>query len=118
MSRMTTIFAGLVTLALAGAARADAPTPPFTITTVDEFERLDDTTFSLTGLVSGETTPRVMQLHAGYVPYEGAPLTKSADACERGALMMSTHPGRFTLRVARNDNVGGGAVSCRLIRQQ
>ena len=77
MSRMTLIFAGLVTLAFAGVARADAPTPPFTITTVDEFERLDDTTFSLTGLVSGETTPRVMELHAGYVPYEGDPPSPS-----------------------------------------
>jgi hypothetical protein len=118
MSRMTAIFAGLVALALAGAARADVPALPFTLTTVDEFERIDDTTFSLTGLVSGETTPREMQLQSGYLSSSEGALVKSADACERAALMMTTHPGRFTLRVARNVSIGGGTVSCRLIRQQ
>ena len=121
MSRMTFVFAGLVTLALSGVARADAPAPPFTLTTVDEFERIDETTFSITGLVKGESSARVMQLRSGYQAYQGSsdfPMTKSADACERAALIMSTHPGRFTLRMALNDSVGGDAVTCRLIRQQ
>ena len=62
-----------------------------------------------------------MQFRSGYQSYQGSstfPLTKVADACERAALMMSTHPGRFTLRIAANDNLSEGTVSCRLIRQQ
>jgi hypothetical protein len=114
---MTRTILGLASfLAVAGVAHADAPALPFTLTTVDEFERLDDQRLSLTGLVSGESTPRTMELLSGYAG-SSVPYTKSADACERAALMMTTHPGRFTLRIAAVPNDYAGAITCRLIRQ-
>jgi hypothetical protein len=117
---MTRTILGLASfLAVAGVAHADAPALPFTLTTVDEFERLDDQRFSLTGLVSGESTPRTMQLTSGYSGSFGSsfPTTRSADACERAALIMSTHPGRFTLRITLVAGSYDDAVTCRLIRQ-
>ncbi len=99
----------LVFATLTLAASAAHAAPIVTLTTVDEFERLNGDAFSIPGIPGGQSTAQTAQYRAP-VDSGSSYASSAADACERAALMMMNRPGRWQLQI----NPGN---TCRFIKQ-
>jgi hypothetical protein len=95
---------------LAAAPLAHAADTTTTFATVDSYKRVDVYDFEITGLVSGEATPRTVSYST---IANDQPI---ADNCERAAYMMMNRPGRFNLEASLSNTTG--ALACRLIVQK
>jgi hypothetical protein len=89
------------------------------LTTVDDVSRdatSNDSTLAVTGIVSGESTPRAISAHL-YVQSRGA-LPQLLESCERYALVMMSKPGRYLLELTTPGSTAQYTVvsNCRLKR--
>ncbi|RKH39731.1 hypothetical protein [Corallococcus sicarius] len=100
-------LAALVTLTLAPSALAEAEAPlngvPYVFVTVDAYRVRSSGLMEVTGILQGETTPRVIGFYD----------TNAAERCDRLALLAQSRPGRYLLELTDTYD----SVSCKLIRQ-
>ena len=99
-------LAVLATLMLAPSALAAAEEAvygmPYVFATVDAYTIIDSG-MEVTGILEGETTPRVIAFYN----------SSTAERCDRPALLAQSRPGRYRLELTQLHYTTG----CKLIRQ-
>ena len=99
-------LAALATLTLAPSALAEAEDPlygvAYVFVTVDAYT-VRPSAMEVTGILQGETTPRVIFFFG----------SDEAERCDRLALLAQSRPGRYLLEMTNTYS----SFSCKLIRQ-
>ncbi|CAM3541957.1 hypothetical protein G4177_20630 [Corallococcus sp. ZKHCc1 1396] len=107
----------LASLTLAPGALAAAETPPSQVpqvfATVDDYAVINPSTVEVTGILQGETLPRVFRFI--YNTSVNADSSQHLSRCDRLALLAMNRPGRYVFEMTQ----GGGSqpTRCRLTRQ-
>ncbi len=92
MKTLSTLMLGLAIVAAPLAAHADGQ-----YQTIDSVNRRGDTAIAISGVLVGDSTST-----PSYISNSSS--VSLVDACERGALLMMAHPGRYLLSMYATNN--------------